>query len=112
MTILSSSEHCCVFRNENALPDWFATEHGSTISNGADAPGESLLSVNDVAGILGKGRGFVYELIASGELHPARLGERWRFSARDVRAYLERVGLEGGDRVNDSRPATTAADGQ
>ena len=49
-----------------------------------------LLTITDVARILGISRGSVYGLIRAGELVPIRVGERARFEAGDVRAYLER----------------------
>jgi excisionase family DNA binding protein len=51
---------------------------------------EQLLTIADVARLLGISRGSVYALIRSGELVPIRVGERARFEAADVRAYLER----------------------
>jgi excisionase family DNA binding protein len=49
-----------------------------------------LLSINDVAGLLGISRASVYGLINSNELIPIRVGERIRFEPADVRAYIER----------------------
>ena len=49
-----------------------------------------LLSINEVAAILGVSRTSVYTLIQAGELAPIRVGERARFDPIDVRAYLER----------------------
>jgi excisionase family DNA binding protein len=49
-----------------------------------------LLSINEVAAILGVSRASVYTLINAGELVPIRVGERARFDPIDVRAYLER----------------------
>lgn len=51
---------------------------------------EQLYTVNGVAGILEKSRGFVYRLVREGELHPVRVGARMRFTATDVRDYLDR----------------------
>jgi excisionase family DNA binding protein len=51
---------------------------------------ERLLTIADVARLLGISRGSVYALIRSGELVPIRVGERARFEAADVRAYLVR----------------------
>jgi excisionase family DNA binding protein len=51
---------------------------------------ERLLTISDVARILGVSRGSVYALIRSGELVPIRVGERARFQTADVRQYLER----------------------
>jgi excisionase family DNA binding protein len=49
-----------------------------------------LLSINEVAGLLGISRPTVYALIRRGELVPIRVGKRARFDPADVRAYLER----------------------
>jgi excisionase family DNA binding protein len=54
-------------------------------------PLEPLYTVNGVAGVLQKSRSFVYLLVREGELHPIRVGKRMRFTAIDVREYLERV---------------------
>ena len=51
---------------------------------------EGLLTIADVARLLGISRGSVYGLMRSGELCPIRVGERARFEQTDVRAYLER----------------------
>jgi excisionase family DNA binding protein len=49
-----------------------------------------LLSINEVAAVLGVSRASVYALMHSGELVPIRVGERARFDPSDVRDYLER----------------------
>jgi excisionase family DNA binding protein len=49
-----------------------------------------LLTISDVAALLGISRGSVYRLMRSGELVAIRVGERARFDQADVRAYLER----------------------
>jgi excisionase family DNA binding protein len=51
---------------------------------------EALLSISDVAGVLGVSRATIYALMRSGELVPIRVGERARFEPADVRSYLER----------------------
>ena len=51
---------------------------------------ERLLTIADVARVLGVSRGSVYTLIRAGELVPIRVGERARFEPTDVRSYLER----------------------
>ena len=51
---------------------------------------EDLLTIADVARLLGISRGSVYGLVRSGELCPIRVGERARFEQADIRAYLER----------------------
>ncbi len=49
---------------------------------------EPLLSINDVARLLGVSRGTVYALIRRGEINPLRVGERARFSLGEIRRYL------------------------
>jgi excisionase family DNA binding protein len=49
-----------------------------------------LLSINEVATLLGISRKTLYALIHRGELVPIRVGERARFEPADVRLYLER----------------------
>jgi excisionase family DNA binding protein len=49
-----------------------------------------LLSINEVAELLGISRPTVYALIRRGELIPIRVGERLRFDPADVRNYLDR----------------------
>ena len=49
-----------------------------------------LLSINEVAELLGISRPTVYALIHRGQLVPIRVGERARFDPADVRLYLER----------------------
>jgi excisionase family DNA binding protein len=49
-----------------------------------------LLTIADVARLLGISRGSVYGLMRSGELLPIRVGQRARFEPADVRDYLER----------------------
>jgi excisionase family DNA binding protein len=49
-----------------------------------------LLSINQVARVLGVSRTTVYDLIRDAELVPIRVRERLRFDPADVRAYLER----------------------
>jgi len=51
---------------------------------------EQLLTIANVARLLGISRGSVYGLMKSGELVPIRVGARARFEPADVRAYLER----------------------
>jgi excisionase family DNA binding protein len=51
---------------------------------------ERLLTIADVARVLGISRGSVYGLIRTGELVPIRVGERARFEPATLRAYLER----------------------
>jgi excisionase family DNA binding protein len=49
-----------------------------------------LLTIGDVARLLGISRGSVYGLMRSGELVPIRVGQRARFEPANVRAYLDR----------------------
>jgi excisionase family DNA binding protein len=77
-----------------------------------------LLSVNEVADLLGISRPTVYALIHRGELVPIRVGERLRFEPADVRAYLERnreiiPGMREPDlrRAQDSRDNNCDEDG-
>lgn len=49
-----------------------------------------LLTVNQVAAVLGISRPTVYALVRRGELRPTRVGERLRFDQDDIRAYIER----------------------
>jgi excisionase family DNA binding protein len=53
-------------------------------------PRTPLLTVNDLARLLGISRDSVYRMIRSGELVPYRVGERFRFRPEDVETYLER----------------------
>jgi excisionase family DNA binding protein len=63
--------------------------HPQTPPYGADRLAD-LLTIADVARILGISRGSVYGLMRSGEIVPIRVGQRARFELADVRAYLER----------------------
>jgi excisionase family DNA binding protein len=56
---------------------------------GSDRPAE-LLTIADVARLLGVSRGSVYSLMRSGELSPIRVGRRARFEPGDIRAFIER----------------------
>lgn len=51
---------------------------------------ERLLTIAEVARLLGVSRWSVYELMRTRELVAIRVGERARFEPADVRAYLER----------------------
>ena len=51
---------------------------------------EKLLTISEVARLLGVSRGSVYALMREGELIPIRVGERARFKPAEVRKYLER----------------------
>ena len=50
----------------------------------------SLLTIAELAQLLGIGRTTVYRLVKTGELRAVRVGERLRFRPEDVNAYLER----------------------
>jgi excisionase family DNA binding protein len=49
-----------------------------------------LLSMNEMAHLLGISRKTLYALIRRGDLVPIRVGERLRFEPAEVRSYLER----------------------
>lgn len=49
-----------------------------------------LLSVNEVARLLGISRDSVYRMTRRGELRPYRVGERLRFGADEIAELLER----------------------
>jgi excisionase family DNA binding protein len=51
---------------------------------------EELLTIANVARLLGVSRWSVYELMRAGELVPIRVGERARFEPAAICAYLER----------------------
>lgn len=67
------------------------TDHHG-VAGYASGPTDSgrLLTINDVAFRLAISRNSVYRLVRSGALSPVRVGERLRFRARDLDAYLER----------------------
>ncbi len=50
----------------------------------------SLLTIAELARLLGIGRTTVYRLVNTGELRAVRVGERLRFRPEDVNTYLER----------------------
>lgn len=60
-----------------------------------------LLSVMDVAHLLGCGRTFVYELIGAGELKTVKLGRLRRVPTDAVESLISRLRSESGA---DSRP--------
>jgi excisionase family DNA binding protein len=51
---------------------------------------EGLLTIGEVAALLGVSRGTVYTLLRRGELAQIRVGERARFEPSTIREYLER----------------------
>jgi len=48
-----------------------------------------LLSVNQVATLLGVSRPSIYRMVRRGELRPYRVGERLRFDPMEIEALLE-----------------------
>jgi len=56
---------------------------------GSDRPAD-LLTIADVARLLGVSRGSVYSLMRNGELSPIRVGQRARFEPADIRAFIDR----------------------
>jgi excisionase family DNA binding protein len=72
----------------------------STIPKAGDAlaiPAEQLWTVADVCTFLRVGRNAVYAMAARRELPSIRVGTRVRFVPEDVRAWLARQRLAGGD---------------
>jgi excisionase family DNA binding protein len=67
---------------------------------------EPLLTVDEVAAVLGISRKTVYRLVGK-ELQPVRVEQRLRFEPADVRAYLERhrQSPQGGDAVGGPQAA-------
>jgi len=55
-----------------------------------DAPRAALLSVSEVATLLGISRPSVYRMVHRGELRPYRVGERLRFNVDEIDELLER----------------------
>jgi excisionase family DNA binding protein len=49
-----------------------------------------VLSLNEVARVLGVDRSTVYGLLRTGELEAVRVGKRKKFRPEDLEAYLER----------------------
>ena len=77
------------FRRGLFRQGWLMSAHLETPEYVGDRI-EKLLTIDDVARVLGISRGSVYRLMRSGELLAIRIGERARFEPTDVRAYLER----------------------
>lgn len=50
---------------------------------------ERMLSVEDVADILGVGREAIYRKLRAGTIRGARLGQRWKVKESDMKAFLE-----------------------
>jgi excisionase family DNA binding protein len=53
-------------------------------------PRTALLTVNELAALLGISRDSVYRLVKAGDVIGYRVGERLRFRWEDVDAYLDR----------------------
>jgi excisionase family DNA binding protein len=56
----------------------------------ATRTGYGLLTVNQLAQLLGVSRWTIYRLVRDDELRAVKVGERNRFRPEDVDAYLER----------------------
>ena len=50
-----------------------------------------LLSLRQVAQLLGISERTVYRLMDDGELHPYKMGKSWKFDQADIDAYLDRL---------------------
>jgi excisionase family DNA binding protein len=50
-----------------------------------------LLSLREVAQMLGISERTVYRLMEDGELHPFKMGKSWKFEQPDIEAYLDRL---------------------
>jgi excisionase family DNA binding protein len=72
-----------------SLGDSMGAMNSQNVTASADVL-SPLLSINEVATLLGISRKTLYALIRRGELVPIRVGERARFEPADVRLYLER----------------------
>jgi excisionase family DNA binding protein len=59
--------------------------------------GKLLLDVVEVAGVLGCGRTYVYELINRGELRPVKLGRLTRIPVASVEDFVRRKTGQPGD---------------
>jgi excisionase family DNA binding protein len=64
--------------------------HDLSVYGAARLELEPLLSIRDVARVLGISPRTVLRLTAAGDLDPVRIGRRTLFVADDVRAFLER----------------------
>jgi excisionase family DNA binding protein len=63
-----------------------STQHATEIG----APVYGLMTVNQLARLLGVSRWTIYRLVRDGEVRAVKVGERNRFRPEDVNAYLER----------------------
>jgi excisionase family DNA binding protein len=50
-----------------------------------------LLSLREVANMLGISERTVYRLMEDGELHPFKMGKSWKFEQSDIEEYLDRL---------------------
>ncbi len=50
-----------------------------------------LLTLKQVAQMLGVSERTVYRLMEEGELHPFKMGKSWKFEQSDLEAYLDRL---------------------
>jgi excisionase family DNA binding protein len=55
-----------------------------------ELPRPALLSVSEVAALLGISRPSVYRMVRRGDLRPYRVGERLRFNVDEIDQLLER----------------------
>jgi len=55
---------------------------------------EPLLEVREVSQILCLSRQSIYALVRSGKLRAYRIGRRWMFEERDIRAFLDSVAAD------------------
>jgi excisionase family DNA binding protein len=62
--------------------------HRDAISD--DVPVRPLLSLNEVARVLGINRSTMYSLLRTGELEAIRVGKRKKFRPEHLEAFLER----------------------
>lgn len=56
---------------------------------------EPLLEVRELSRILHLSRQSIYALVRSGKLRAYRIGRRWMFEERDIRAYMNSVEIGG-----------------
>ncbi len=50
-----------------------------------------LLSITQVAQMLGVSERTIYRLMEQGELHPFKMGKSWRFDESDIDGYINRL---------------------
>lgn len=66
------------------------TEHAERVS----APGRLLYSVEEAADLLGIGRTFMFQLVATGEIDSFKIGKRRKIPRDALDAYIERLRSE------------------